>query len=89
MDHKEIPIVAEAEKATGISQNGSQTLDIKTIFDFVETLDRSTDSLHMIDEAGLSGDYDLNVEWKIWKSQELGLMLMSVLQTTSLFHYTT
>lgn len=84
-DHKEIPVVTEAEKPAGISpERISETLDIKTIFDFVETLDRSTDDLHMIDEAirvnseiaeaGQSGDYGLNVGRKIRESQKLGLM---------------
>ncbi|NCB52058.1 MAG: serine dehydratase subunit alpha family protein [Clostridia bacterium] len=84
-DHKEIPIVASAKKSSGIPPKViAETLDIKTIFDFVETLGRNSDDLHMIDEAirinseiseaGANGDYGLNVGRNIRKNQEIGLM---------------
>jgi len=84
-DHRELPVSASAEQAAGITPEViAETLDIKTIFDFVETLDRNTDDLHMIEEAirvnseiaeaGSNGDYGLNVGRNIRMNQEIGLM---------------
>ena len=49
----------------------SRTLNIRTIYEFVETMDRRQDDLHMIQEAievnghiaqlGAAGDYGLNM----------------------------
>lgn len=60
------------------------TLSIQTIYDFVETLNRNEDDLHMIQQAieinghisavGSQGDYGLNIGRSIRKNQEMGLM---------------
>lgn len=62
----------------------SRTLNIRTIYEFVETMDRRQDDLHMIQEAievnghiaqlGAAGDYGLNIGHGIRNNQEAGLM---------------
>lgn len=62
----------------------SKTLNIRTIYDFVESLNRNEDDLHMIQQAieinghiseiGSQGDYGLNIGRSIRKNQEMGLM---------------
>lgn len=62
----------------------SKTLSIKTIYDFVETIDREKDDLHMIELAikvnsdiadiGEKGSYGLNIGRHIRASQESGMM---------------
>ena len=62
----------------------AKTLSIKTIYEFVETLDRKTDDLHMIDqvikvnkrisEVGAAGDYGLNIGHNIKRAQKAGYM---------------
>lgn len=62
----------------------SQTLSIQTVYDFVETLDRQQDDLHMIEKAieinghiaqvGMEGQYGLAIGPGIRKTQEAGLM---------------
>ena len=84
-DHREIETAAQEAAADPITpQLIKQTLSIQTIFDFVETLDRKTDDLHMIEQAieingriatvGAEGNYGLNIGQHIRKSQESGLM---------------
>lgn len=67
----------------------SRTLSIRTIYDFVETLDRETDDLHIIEQAiavnshiaevGIQGDYGLNIGRSIRRSQEAGWMSRDVM----------
>lgn len=62
----------------------AEALDIQKIYEFVETIDRSQDDLHMIDQAikvngriakvGASGDYGLNIGRNIRENQEKGWM---------------
>lgn len=62
----------------------SRTLNIRTIYEFVETMDRRQDDLHMIQEAievnghiaqlGAAGDYGLNIGHGIRNNQEAGLI---------------
>lgn len=84
-DHKEVPVVPEDKKAADITPELiAETLNIKTIYDFVETLDRATDDVHMIgkaiavnseiSEVGAAGNYGLNIGRNIRKNQEMGLM---------------
>ncbi len=62
----------------------AKTLSIKTIYDFVETLDRDTDDLHMIEkvievnrrisEVGAAGNFELNIGHNIRRAQKAGYM---------------
>lgn len=61
-----------------------ETLSLATIYEFVETLDRATDDLHMIEQAiavntriseeGKRGDYGLNIGRNILKAKAAGYM---------------
>lgn len=85
-DHQQVGGAASRQAAeTDITpERISETLSIRTIYEFVETLDRQQDDLHMIQKAidvnghiaqlGAVGDYGLNIGRGIQKSQELGLM---------------
>ncbi len=84
-DHRELETAAQEAAADPITpQVIRETLSIRTIYDFVETLDRETDDLHMIEQAirinseiakvGAEGSYGLNIGRHIRKSQESGLM---------------
>lgn len=84
-DHRELETAAQEAAADPITpQMIKETLSIQTIYDFVETLDRRKDDLHMIEQAikinseiarvGAEGSYGLNVGRHIRRSQESGLM---------------
>ena len=84
-DHRALETAAQEAAADPITpQVIKETLSIQTIYDFVETLDREKDDLHMVGQAiqinseiakaGAEGDYGLNVGRHIRKSQESGLM---------------
>lgn len=97
-DHQEVSTVSEEAAADPITPELiGKTLSIQTIFDFVDTLDRKTDDLHMIEQAiqinsqiakvGEEGDYGLNIGRHLRKNQESGLMgknpMMEALAVTS------
>ncbi len=84
-DHQEVETVAQEAAADPITpQLIKETLSIRTIYDFVETLNPKTDDLHMIEQAikvnseiakvGAEGNFGLNIGRHIRKSQESGLM---------------
>lgn len=84
-DHREIETAAQEAAADPITPRViKETLSIQTIYDFVETLDRETDDLHMIEQAikinseiakvGAEGSFGLNIGRHIRQSQESGLM---------------
>ena len=84
-DHQELPHQRAAVETPYISpETISQTLNIQLIYDFVETLDRSQDDLHMIEQAikvnseiskvGATGSYGLNIGHNIRLNQQTGLM---------------
>jgi L-cysteine desulfidase len=84
-DHQELPHEGTAVEGPYITPDViSDTLNIQTIYDFVETLDRSKDDLHMIEQAikinseisrvGAEGNYGLNIGRNIRLNQESGLM---------------
>lgn len=84
-DHRELKTAAQKASDDPITPRViKETLSIQTIYDFVETLDRETDDLHMIEQAikinseiakvGAKGNYGLNIGRHIRKSQESGLM---------------
>jgi L-cysteine desulfidase len=89
-DHEEIKTAAQKAAADPITpQVIGETLSIQTIYDFVETLNRKTEDLHMIEQAikinsqiaevGAKGSYGLNIGQHIRKSEESGLMGKSVM----------
>lgn len=89
-DHRELKTAAQKASADPITpQVIKKALSIQTIYDFVETLNRETDDLHMIEQAikinseiarvGAEGSYGLNIGRNIRKSQESGLMGKSVM----------
>lgn len=84
-DHRELATAAQEASADPITPRViKETLSIQTIYDFVETLDRETDDLHMIEQAikinseiakvGAEGSFGLNIGRHIRQSQESGLM---------------
>lgn len=84
-DHRELATAAQEAAADPITPRViRETLSIRTIYDFVETLDRETDDLHMIEQAikinseiarvGAEGSFGLNIGRHIRQSQESGLM---------------
>jgi len=84
-DHRELETAAQEAAADPITPRViKETLSIQTIYDFVETLDRETDDLHMIEQAikinseiakvGAEGNFGLNIGRHIRQSQESGLM---------------
>ena len=84
-DHRELETFAQEAAADPITpQMIKKTLSIRTIYDFVETLDREKDDLHMIEQAikinseiakvGAEGNFGLNIGRHIRRSQESGLM---------------
>lgn len=85
VDHRALETAAQEAAADPITpQVIKDTLSIQTIYEFVETLDRDKDDLHMIEQAikinseiakvGAEGNFGLNVGRHIRKSQESGLM---------------
>jgi len=84
-DHRELETAAQEAAADPITPRLiKETLSIQTIYDFVETLDREKDDVHMIEQAikinseiakvGAEGSYGLNIGRHIRQSQESGLM---------------
>lgn len=84
-DHRKLETAMQEAAADPITPRViKETLSIQTIYDFVETLDRETDDLHMIEQAitinseiakvGAEGSFGLNIGRHIRKSQESGLM---------------
>ena len=84
-DHRALETAAQEAAADPITPRViKETLSIQTIYDFVETLDRETDDLHMIEQAikinseiakvGAEGNFGLNIGRHIRQSQESGLM---------------
>lgn len=84
-DHQQIAVSSRSSAASLISSETiSKTLSIQTVYDFVETLDRKTDDLHMIEQAievnseisriGAEGNYGLNIGKNIRMNQKTGLM---------------
>lgn len=88
-DHEPVALESKQQVADDITPELiGKTLNIQTIYDFVETLDREHDDLHMIEQAieinshiaevGTQGSYGLNIGRGIRRSQEAGWMSRDV-----------
>jgi Uncharacterized conserved protein len=88
-DHRPLEVSASGSETPHIApETITEALSIQTIYDFVETLDRKKDDLHMIEQAisingaiseiGGQGDYGLNIGRNLRQDQENGIMAHSV-----------